>query len=43
LGYGTLHMLAGLVQRQKDLLGGGLSPVYYESALLAKHSKSRLD
>ncbi|XP_072230072.1 uncharacterized protein [Leuresthes tenuis] len=40
LGYGTLHMLAGLVQRQKDLLGGGQSPVYYESALLAKHSKS---
>ncbi|KAM4524399.1 uncharacterized protein PAE49_000724 isoform 2-T3 [Odontesthes bonariensis] len=40
LGYGTLHILAGFVQRQKDLLGGGLSPVYYESALLAKHSKS---
>ncbi|XP_017271683.1 protein NO VEIN isoform X2 [Kryptolebias marmoratus] len=40
LGYGTLHMLAGLVQRQRELAGGGLSPVYYESALLAKHNKS---
>uniref|UniRef100_A0A3Q3EGQ4 Wu:fj29h11 n=1 Tax=Kryptolebias marmoratus TaxID=37003 RepID=A0A3Q3EGQ4_KRYMA len=35
-------MLAGLVQRQRELAGGGLSPVYYESALLAKHNKSRL-
>lgn len=43
LGYGTLHMLAGLVQRQRELAGGGLSPVYYESALLAKHKKSRLE
>lgn len=42
LGYGTLHMLAGLVQRQRSLAGGGLSPVYYESALFAKHCKSRL-
>ncbi|XP_029311722.1 uncharacterized protein LOC115024372 isoform X2 [Cottoperca gobio] len=40
LGYGTLHMLAGLVQRQRQLAGGGLSQVYYESALFAKHSKS---
>ncbi|XP_028263346.1 uncharacterized protein LOC114437112 isoform X2 [Parambassis ranga] len=40
LGYGTLHMLAGLVQRQRGLAGGGLSQVYYESALFAKHSKS---
>ncbi|XP_070783607.1 uncharacterized protein [Enoplosus armatus] len=39
LGYGTLHMLAGLVQRQRGLAGGGgLSQVYYESALFAKHS-----
>lgn len=42
LGYGTLHMLAGLVQRQRGLAGGGLSPVYYESALFAKYCKSRL-
>ncbi|XP_076616737.1 uncharacterized protein LOC143339417 isoform X1 [Chaetodon auriga] len=40
LGYGTLHMLAGLVQRQRGLAGGGLSPVYYESALFAKYCKS---
>ncbi|XP_029953318.1 protein NO VEIN isoform X2 [Salarias fasciatus] len=40
LGYGPLHMLAGLVKRQKALLGGGLSPVYYESAMFAKLSKS---
>ncbi|CAG5911609.1 unnamed protein product [Menidia menidia] len=40
LGYGTLQMLVGLVQRQRELAGGGLSPVCYESALLAKHSKS---
>ncbi|XP_074476701.1 uncharacterized protein LOC141758850 isoform X3 [Sebastes fasciatus] len=40
LGYGTLQMLTGLVQRQKRLAGGGLSPVYYESALFAKHSRS---
>uniref|UniRef100_A0A3Q3NAZ7 Protein NO VEIN-like n=1 Tax=Mastacembelus armatus TaxID=205130 RepID=A0A3Q3NAZ7_9TELE len=33
LGYGTLHMLAGLVQRQRGLAGGGLSQVYCESAL----------
>uniref|UniRef100_A0A3Q2QWH8 Wu:fj29h11 n=1 Tax=Fundulus heteroclitus TaxID=8078 RepID=A0A3Q2QWH8_FUNHE len=35
LGYGTLNMLADLVKRQRELIGGGggLSPVYYESAL----------
>lgn len=43
LGYGTLHMLAGLVQRQRGLAGGGLSQVYYESALFAKHSKSSVE
>ncbi|XP_044034429.1 protein NO VEIN isoform X2 [Siniperca chuatsi] len=43
LGYGTLHMLAGLVQRQRGLAGGGQSQVYYESALYAKHSKSSAD
>ncbi|XP_041829730.1 protein NO VEIN isoform X2 [Melanotaenia boesemani] len=43
LGYGTLHMLVGLVQRQRELSGGGLSPVYYESALLAKQNKSSAD
>ncbi|KAM4715626.1 uncharacterized protein FYW61_018477 isoform 2-T2 [Anableps anableps] len=44
LGYGTLQMLAGLVKRQRELAGGGgLSPVYYESALLAKHSKSSIE
>ncbi|XP_054860684.1 uncharacterized protein wu:fj29h11 isoform X4 [Amphiprion ocellaris] len=40
LGYGTLHMLAGLVQRQRGLAGGGLSQVFYESALFAKRSTS---
>nr|XP_046232573.1 protein NO VEIN isoform X2 [Scatophagus argus] len=40
LGCGTLHMLVGLVQRQRGLAGGGLSPIYYESALFAKHCKS---
>ncbi|KAM7382188.1 hypothetical protein PAMA_012854 [Pampus argenteus] len=40
LGYGTVHMLARFVQFQRDLAGGGLSPVYYESALFAKHGKS---
>ncbi|XP_069563541.1 uncharacterized protein [Brachyistius frenatus] len=40
LGFGPLHMLAGLVQRQKGLGGGGLSQVYYESALFAKPDKS---
>uniref|UniRef100_UPI0037E884B3 uncharacterized protein n=1 Tax=Semicossyphus pulcher TaxID=241346 RepID=UPI0037E884B3 len=39
LGLGTLHMLAGLVQRQRSLSGGGLSPVHYQSALFARHSK----
>ncbi|XP_056285066.1 uncharacterized protein wu:fj29h11 isoform X2 [Pseudoliparis swirei] len=39
LGYGTLQMLAGLVQRQRGLSGGGLSQIHYESALFAKHSK----
>uniref|UniRef100_A0A3B4U8I9 Wu:fj29h11 n=1 Tax=Seriola dumerili TaxID=41447 RepID=A0A3B4U8I9_SERDU len=33
LGHGSLQMLAGLVQRQRGLAGGGLSQVYYESAL----------
>ncbi|XP_068439866.1 uncharacterized protein [Clinocottus analis] len=40
LGYGTLPMLAGLVQRQRGLAGGGLSQVYCEPALFAKHSTS---
>ncbi|XP_018534128.2 uncharacterized protein wu:fj29h11 [Lates calcarifer] len=40
LGCGSLKMLAGLVQRQRGLAGGGLSQVYYESALFAKHGKS---
>ncbi|KAM3591779.1 uncharacterized protein V6R79_007248 [Siganus canaliculatus] len=43
LGYGPLHMLAGLVQRQRRLAGGGLSPVYYESAVFAKHCKSSVE
>ncbi|XP_062298890.1 uncharacterized protein wu:fj29h11 isoform X1 [Scomber scombrus] len=40
LGHGTLQMLARLVQLQRDLAGGGLSPVFYESALFAKQAKS---
>ncbi|XP_033840308.1 uncharacterized protein wu:fj29h11 [Periophthalmus magnuspinnatus] len=40
LGFGALQRLAGLVQQQKQLSGGGLSPVYYELALLAKHRNS---
>ncbi|XP_028998254.2 uncharacterized protein wu:fj29h11 [Betta splendens] len=40
LGYGTLHMLVGLVQRQRGLGGGGLTQVFYESALFAKSGKS---
>nr|XP_020442679.1 uncharacterized protein LOC109952134 isoform X2 [Monopterus albus] len=40
LGHGTLQMLAGLVQRQRSLAGGGLSQIYYESALFAKHGKT---
>ncbi|KAM8729268.1 uncharacterized protein AB9X84_026582 isoform 1-T2 [Acanthopagrus schlegelii] len=40
LGFGALQMLAGFVQRQRMLAGGGLSPVYYESALFAKYCKS---
>uniref|UniRef100_A0A665WXC1 Wu:fj29h11 n=1 Tax=Echeneis naucrates TaxID=173247 RepID=A0A665WXC1_ECHNA len=32
-------MLVGLVQRQKQLAGGGLSQVYYESALVAKNTQ----
>ncbi|KAF1374253.1 hypothetical protein PFLUV_G00248000 [Perca fluviatilis] len=43
LGYGTLQMLAGLVQRQRGLNGGGQSQVYYESALFAKHSNSSVE
>lgn len=42
LGFGSLHTLSGLVQRQRELIGGGISSIYYELALLAKHSKSRL-
>ncbi|KAM3842547.1 uncharacterized protein ACN63O_022346, partial [Diretmus argenteus] len=41
LGLGPLRTLAGLVQRQRDVLGGGgVSQVYYESALFAGHSSS---
>nr|XP_029134426.1 uncharacterized protein LOC109987450 [Labrus bergylta] len=36
LGFGTLQMLVGLVQHQRSLAGGGLSPVHYESALFAR-------
>uniref|UniRef100_A0A3B4B300 HTH OST-type domain-containing protein n=1 Tax=Periophthalmus magnuspinnatus TaxID=409849 RepID=A0A3B4B300_9GOBI len=36
LGFGALQRLAGLVQQQKQLSGGGLSPVYYELALLGE-------
>ncbi|XP_029383980.1 uncharacterized protein LOC115060244 isoform X2 [Echeneis naucrates] len=39
LGHGSLQMLVGLVQRQKQLAGGGLSQVYYESALVAKNTQ----
>ncbi|KAM6963611.1 uncharacterized protein LKV04_019674 [Tautogolabrus adspersus] len=39
LGFGTLQMLVSLVQRQRSLAGGGMSPVHYESALFARHSK----
>lgn len=41
LGFGTLQRLAGMIQKQKQVFGGGLSPVYYEVALLAKHANSR--
>ncbi|XP_034425939.1 protein NO VEIN isoform X1 [Hippoglossus hippoglossus] len=40
LGYGSLQTLVGLVQRQRGLAGGGVSQVFYESALFAKHDKS---
>lgn len=43
LGHGPLHRLADLVQRQKALGGGGMSPICYESALFAKQGKSRLE
>ncbi|XP_038160259.1 protein NO VEIN isoform X3 [Cyprinodon tularosa] len=44
LGYGTLQHLSDLVRRQRELAGGGgLSPIYYESVLLAKHSKSSIE
>ncbi|XP_029978405.1 protein NO VEIN isoform X2 [Sphaeramia orbicularis] len=43
LGFGTLQRLAGLVQQQKKLGGGGLSPVYYESALFAKLKSSAVE
>ncbi|XP_028332404.1 uncharacterized protein LOC114481634 isoform X2 [Gouania willdenowi] len=39
LGHGPLQTLAGLVQRQKSLAGGGLSPIFYEAALLASNGK----
>lgn len=41
LGFGTLPMLAGLVQKQRTLAGGGLNPVRYESALFVRQGKSR--
>ncbi|RVE59880.1 hypothetical protein OJAV_G00193380 [Oryzias javanicus] len=37
LGHGPLPTLAGLVQRQRELGGRGLSLIYYESALVSKH------
>ncbi|XP_077359160.1 uncharacterized protein LOC144005104 isoform X2 [Festucalex cinctus] len=40
LGYGSLQTLARLVQCQKDLAGGGLSQVFYESTLFARHGMS---
>ncbi|XP_029933405.1 protein NO VEIN isoform X2 [Myripristis murdjan] len=41
LGFGPLRILAGHVQRQRDMLaGGGPSQVFYESALFAKHSST---
>ncbi|XP_034717175.1 protein NO VEIN isoform X2 [Etheostoma cragini] len=43
LGHGSLQMLAGLVQRQRGLNGGGQSQVYYESALFAKRSNSSVE
>ncbi|KAM6897522.1 uncharacterized protein FYW49_018807 [Xenentodon cancila] len=43
LGFGALHMLVGLVQRQRELSGGGISPVFYESALLAKFSQTSVE
>ncbi|XP_023805116.1 uncharacterized protein LOC101171115 isoform X2 [Oryzias latipes] len=38
LGYGSLPTLAGLVQRQRELSGRGLSLICYESALVSKHT-----
>lgn len=43
LGFGTLQRLAGMIQKQKQVFGGGLSPVYYEVALLAKHANSSVE
>ncbi|XP_041670873.1 protein NO VEIN isoform X2 [Cheilinus undulatus] len=43
LGFGTLHMLAGLVQRQRSLGGGGQSLVHYESALFARQGKQSVE
>ncbi|KAM6951488.1 uncharacterized protein FYW47_015000 [Aplochiton taeniatus] len=41
LGFGPLRTLASLVQRQRDMPGGGgLSQVFYESALFAKDPSS---
>ncbi|XP_077406198.1 uncharacterized protein LOC144038026 isoform X2 [Vanacampus margaritifer] len=37
LGYGSIQTLARLVHCQKDLAGGGLSQVFYESTLFARH------
>ncbi|XP_060951191.1 uncharacterized protein wu:fj29h11 [Limanda limanda] len=40
LGYGSLQTLVGLVKLQRGLAGGGVSQVFYESALFAKQGKS---
>uniref|UniRef100_H2MER9 Wu:fj29h11 n=1 Tax=Oryzias latipes TaxID=8090 RepID=H2MER9_ORYLA len=37
LGYGPLPTLAGLVQRQRELGGRGVSLICYESAVVSKH------
>jgi hypothetical protein len=40
LGLGPLRTLVGLVQRQRELsLGGGLSHVLYEAALLPRDTR----
>ncbi|KAM9837751.1 uncharacterized protein ACBR49_018381 isoform 2-T3 [Aulostomus maculatus] len=43
LGFGSLQTLARLIQLQRGLAGGGLSLVYYESALFAKHDMLSAD